>query len=292
MTTIPVSNLLGAVADNHNGNRASGDNLYTEVNDLPEILSLGRSMALTPGSVQRLPPPLPPVPLFFGPGNQMVKRSASLNCVLDDQGSSKRPTAKMLQEVHPGSKEAEYDDLLVVKADGVHRGSDEYQLMQKAVNAVDVLKTGLESKVMFLTSKYADVQNELSKTQRSLAECQKMVSDLYQTVTSIQLHLASPECKQSCSDIERSEAGESQANKSRLLTMTTDEVLSLLTVLGLKQYKKIFQRERINGRFLLECDEEILKTDLGITNKLHRMRLMMFIAGKQCAYTVIKQGVD
>ena len=67
------------------------------------------------------------------------------------------------------------------------------------------------------------------------------------------------------------------------------QVLHLLTVLGLSQYKKRFQKERINGRFLLECDEDILKHNLGVSNKLHRLRLMMYITGKQCAHSTLDQ---
>lgn len=42
----------------------------------------------------------------------------------------------------------------------------------------------------------------------------------------------------------------------------------------MKQYAAVFQREKINGEVLVDMDEEMMKGDLGIASKLHRMRLM------------------
>ena len=45
-------------------------------------------------------------------------------------------------------------------------------------------------------------------------------------------------------------------------------------------YQDKFVTEQVNGEILSECDEEVLKTDLGVTSKLHRMRLLKVISGK------------
>jgi hypothetical protein len=50
--------------------------------------------------------------------------------------------------------------------------------------------------------------------------------------------------------------------------------------MGLKSYQEKFEQEQVNGEILSECDEEVLKTDLGISSKLHRMRLLKVISGK------------
>lgn len=41
----------------------------------------------------------------------------------------------------------------------------------------------------------------------------------------------------------------------------------------MKQYVEVFQTERIDGEVLADMDDEMM-VDLGISSKLHRMRLM------------------
>ena len=50
--------------------------------------------------------------------------------------------------------------------------------------------------------------------------------------------------------------------------------------MSLKPYQETFKREQINGEILSECDEEVLMNDLGVSSKLHRMRLLKVISGK------------
>ena len=57
------------------------------------------------------------------------------------------------------------------------------------------------------------------------------------------------------------------------------QVLDLLDAMGMKQYQDKFKQEQVNGEILSECDEELLSSDLGVTSKLHRMRLMKIITG-------------
>ena len=52
------------------------------------------------------------------------------------------------------------------------------------------------------------------------------------------------------------------------------QVLDLLESIGMKQYTAKFREELINGEVLAELDEEMMMGDLGISSKLHRMRLM------------------
>ncbi len=58
------------------------------------------------------------------------------------------------------------------------------------------------------------------------------------------------------------------------------QVLRLLDVMGLKAYQEKFETEQVNGEILSECDEEVLKSDLEIASKLHRMRLLKVISGE------------
>ena len=53
----------------------------------------------------------------------------------------------------------------------------------------------------------------------------------------------------------------------------------MLDKMGLAQYKDIFARERITGDVLSELSEEDLQHELGITSRIHRIRLMKVITG-------------
>ena len=62
----------------------------------------------------------------------------------------------------------------------------------------------------------------------------------------------------------------------------------LIVAMGLDQYKETFMSEHISGEILLECDEEMLKDELGIRLKIHRVRLTKLISGTHS----VKQFLD
>ena len=55
----------------------------------------------------------------------------------------------------------------------------------------------------------------------------------------------------------------------------------------LPQYKEAFQREQIDGEVLIELDEQILESDLQISSKIHRIRLMKLISGNYSADDIL-----
>ncbi len=66
------------------------------------------------------------------------------------------------------------------------------------------------------------------------------------------------------------------------------QVLQLLEAMNLKQYSEKFTEEQIDGELLVECDAEVLESDLGVTRKLHRNRLIKVITGRHSAESIIK----
>ena len=58
-------------------------------------------------------------------------------------------------------------------------------------------------------------------------------------------------------------------------------MIDLLEILRLTKYKDAFIHEEISGALLQDLDEEILETELGITSKLHRLKLLRVIDGRQ-----------
>ena len=59
-------------------------------------------------------------------------------------------------------------------------------------------------------------------------------------------------------------------------------------MMGLARYAQTFKEERIDGHLLFDLNEEILEEELGMSEKMHRMRLMMVITGRQCVTDYIK----
>ena len=65
-------------------------------------------------------------------------------------------------------------------------------------------------------------------------------------------------------------------------------MLQLLNALKLTQYKDIFINEEITGEILAELNEADLQNELGITSKIHRVKLMKVISGRHSALNVLR----
>lgn len=70
------------------------------------------------------------------------------------------------------------------------------------------------------------------------------------------------------------------------------QVLGLLEAMNMSQYKESFQREQVNGEILLEFDEEILKNELHISSRIHRIRLTKIITGMISVHDYIKESTQ
>lgn len=57
------------------------------------------------------------------------------------------------------------------------------------------------------------------------------------------------------------------------------QVLRLLDKMKLGNYKEGFEREQIDGALLLSCDNKILEFDLGMTSRLHQLKILRLIQG-------------
>lgn len=69
------------------------------------------------------------------------------------------------------------------------------------------------------------------------------------------------------------------------------QVGQLLDAMELGHYKDAFSRECVSGEILLECDDDILREDLGVASRLHRLRLAKIIDGRHSAASIL-EGAD
>ena len=58
------------------------------------------------------------------------------------------------------------------------------------------------------------------------------------------------------------------------------QILKLLDQLNLTTYKENFRREQIDGWLFMELNDDILQYELGVTSRLHRLKLIRVIEGK------------
>ena len=72
--------------------------------------------------------------------------------------------------------------------------------------------------------------------------------------------------------------------------MHTQQVLSLLAALNMSQYQKTFEEEQVDGEVLIECDDEVLRTELNVASLIHRKKLMSVINGSQSPLGVIQNN--
>ncbi len=55
----------------------------------------------------------------------------------------------------------------------------------------------------------------------------------------------------------------------------------------MSQYVEAFKSEQITGEILSELNEQVLQEELGITSKIHRIKLMKVIAGRHSAMSLL-----
>lgn len=78
-----------------------------------------------------------------------------------------------------------------------------------------------------------------------------------------------------------------QQNIQFLRTLDTVNIIRLFTVMGFEQHSQAIAKEHITGDVLIECTESILEMELGISSKLHRLRLMKLIDGSHSAKGIL-----
>lgn len=57
--------------------------------------------------------------------------------------------------------------------------------------------------------------------------------------------------------------------------------------MGLGSYESNFTKEQITGEILAELNDETLKDELGISSKIHRIKLMKIVTGRHSAMSVL-----
>ena len=58
------------------------------------------------------------------------------------------------------------------------------------------------------------------------------------------------------------------------------------------QYTETFKNEDVNGKVLLECDDEVLANDLKVASKLHRIKLLKVVSGEFSAKQIMQRSKD
>ena len=75
-------------------------------------------------------------------------------------------------------------------------------------------------------------------------------------------------------------------NIAYLKKMQREDILHLLDAMNLSVYKKAFEQEQIDGETMTRLSGDVL-IELGVSNCLHRLRLMRIVSGQTCASSYI-----
>lgn len=67
------------------------------------------------------------------------------------------------------------------------------------------------------------------------------------------------------------------------------QVVELLQVMNMPQYRTKFTEEEIGGDILVECDEDVLEKELGVSQKIHRLKLLQIMDGKKSATALLAE---
>lgn len=57
--------------------------------------------------------------------------------------------------------------------------------------------------------------------------------------------------------------------------------------MDLELYSDKFYQEKVSGEILTEIDENVLHTELGVTSRLHRLRLLKIMTGAHSAQSML-----
>uniref|UniRef100_A0A1X7U205 SAM domain-containing protein n=1 Tax=Amphimedon queenslandica TaxID=400682 RepID=A0A1X7U205_AMPQE len=79
-----------------------------------------------------------------------------------------------------------------------------------------------------------------------------------------------------------------ETNKKLLADYDTYKLGELLDLMGLQQYCVSFSNGSVDGKNLFGLDDAILQDEFGISNRIHRIRLMKIIRGDQCVSDIIR----
>ena len=74
---------------------------------------------------------------------------------------------------------------------------------------------------------------------------------------------------------------------SHTATLSPLQVTQLLQKMNMAQYQDRFAQSAVDGSILLDIDAYVLETELGVSNKLDRVKLMNIIEGKRSAKSVL-----
>ena len=63
------------------------------------------------------------------------------------------------------------------------------------------------------------------------------------------------------------------------MVILLQQIGRLLEEMKLTEYVTKFQEERIDGRMLFELDDQVMRNELGMNKKLHRLKILMIVQG-------------
>ncbi|KAL5506546.1 hypothetical protein EMCRGX_G008208 [Ephydatia muelleri] len=143
--------------------------------------------------------------------------------------------------------------------------------MQSQSNMAESLSRSTKNQVSSIKTEIAELKSYVAEMGKALAALTERVESVFNAGKS-----------HACMDTGHADdhAMSDQQEKVPLVLLSKAQVLALLKSMGLEQYQESFQAEEVDGAILAECDEHVLQHELGVTSKIHQIRLMKVIKEK------------
>lgn len=243
----------------------------------PLLPELGRSSSVEmtsslqkqvpkPMGVQASGPPLLPV---LGRSSS-VEMSLPLQMQVPKTRASQSPVTPPLPKPRPSS--AEKTAQLQREVHG--NSTDSNQQLSALQSSTQSLKTMMDTL-------QANSEEQFSRIKAELARIAPIIDNLSKQCISNMKRLE--QLKEVVDTLEQKQHRPENASAkegNNIKSLTHNQVLALLAAMNLHQYQATFRSEVVDGEILSECDDGVLENELGITSRLHRLRLLKIISGE------------
>lgn len=229
----------------------------------------------------------PMKPLQRPPASEDASPSSTSFTPINPRPPMPLPSFELVGDSRDGEMvdNSDKEDSFVI--DGLNKSSSEASWHNEnicaKVNEVQALCKTLESRVSAVESTRANC-SELMKLQLTVNSMNLRLEGIEKMLQSLGADHATTVngfCIPSLPS--PSSPSSTDQNIQYLKSLDCSKVHQLLNAMDLGQYADKFHQEKVSGEILTELDDKVLSEELGVTSKLHRLRLLKIMTGAHSA---------
>jgi hypothetical protein len=263
---------------------------------IDDYMDMSDEKTIVPGGGDTFPPPLPPShpppvthtplppsypppvgapPTTLGVEGREPSPSSSTGSAYEDTADLANETRPRLPSPVTVSETSEDEQEIMQQFSDLHR------VIQSARN---VAKTRRQQSSPFHSSTTTELKRLKDDLKRVAPLPQKIINHLM--VVEREVATLGEVVRDELFKTSSSEA--LQQNRQFLATLTVAQVIKMLEMLNMRQYQDKFAEDGIDGDVLCDIEESVLESNLGVSRKLDRIKLMKIIRGERSAKSVLE----